>query len=170
MHPATLADEDFLRELFGDAHSEEYIPLGLPPSALGEMLAMQYRAQRTTYEAQFPNAVNEVIWMESVRVGRVLIDESSSEIRLVDVALLGPWRGAGVGTSILKVLCTRARRARLPLRLSVRLGNRAERLYSRLGFVRTGCDGMNVAMELREPMNEFPDTPPVHESMELEAK
>jgi len=153
LRPAALADEGFLRELFDDVHSGEFSPLGLPASALSQLLAMQYRAQRMSYEAQFPNATDEIVWIESTRAGRLLVDESASEIRLIDVALLGSWRGQGVGASILEALCMRARQVRLPLRLSVRFGNRAERLYQRLGFVRTGGDGMNMAMELRESID-----------------
>ena len=170
LRPVTLADEGFLRELFDDVHSMEFSPLGLPASALGQLLEMQYRAQRTSYEAQFPNATDAVVWIESARAGRLLIDESASELRLIDIALLSPWRAQGVGTNILEALCMRARQARLRLRLSVRFGNRAEQLYQRLGFVHTGGDGMYIAMELRESLNEPSETPLTQGNVELGVK
>jgi ribosomal protein S18 acetylase RimI-like enzyme len=144
---ATAEDDAFLAKLFHDVHAAEFAPLGLPENALAQLLNMQFRGQRGGYAAQFPQAVDEILWIGSVRAGRVLVNEAKDELRLVDIALLGPYRGQGVGGRVLQQLCERASAAGLPLRLSVRFGNPAEGLYQRLGFVRTGSDGINVAME-----------------------
>jgi len=157
---ATAKDDAFLAELFSDVHAAEFAPLGLPEGALLQLLNMQFRAQRGGYAAQFPNAVDEILWIGTTRAGRVLVNEAEGEIRLVDIALLGPYRGQGIGGRVLLRLCDRARANGLPLRLSVRFGNPAERLYTRLGFVRTGADGMNVAMEFCGKIDsEQPPTP-----------
>jgi GNAT superfamily N-acetyltransferase len=157
---ATPEDDAFLAELFREVHAAEFAPLGLPDAALVQLLNMQFRGQRGGYAAQFPKAVNKILWIESSRAGRVLVNEGEDELRLVDIALLGPYRGQGVGARVIQQLCERASAARLPLRLSVRFGNPAERLYQRLGFVRTGGDGVNVAMEFcRQAGSERPVTP-----------
>ncbi len=144
---ATSEDDAFLAELFSDVHAAEFAPLGLPEGALLQLLNMQFRGQRGGYSAQFPKAVDEILWIGQTRAGRVLVNEAEDELRLVDIALLAPYRRQSIGESVLLGLCERARASGLPLRLSVRVGNPAERLYTRLGFVRTGGDGMNVAME-----------------------
>ena len=144
---ATTDDQAFLSELFSDVRSVEFAPLGLPEQALTQLLAMQFRAQQSGYAAQFPQAVDRILWSGTTRIGRLLVNESQDEIRLVDIALLAPYRGQGRGGHIIQALCVQAIKAGLPLRLSVRFSNPAEHLYERLGFARTGGDGVYVAME-----------------------
>lgn len=149
---ATPEDQAFLSELFNEVRSVEFAPLGLPQPALEQLLGMQFRAQQSGYAAQFPQAVDWILWSGANRIGRMLVDESpNNEIRLVDIALLTAYRGQGRGTELVQRLRARAIQAGLPLRLSVRFGNPAERLYARQGFVRTGGDGIYVTMEHREP-------------------
>jgi len=148
---ATPEDQVFLSELFNEIRSVEFAPLGLPQPALDQLLGMQFRAQQSGYAAQFPQAVDRILWSGKTRIGRMLVNESADGIHLVDIALLAPYRGQGRGTQLLQGLRVQAIKARLPLRLSVRFGNPAERLYARLGFVRTGGDGIYVTMEHREP-------------------
>jgi GNAT superfamily N-acetyltransferase len=146
--PASSEDEPFLAALFNDVRAVEFAPLGLPASALEQLLTMQMQAQRMGYASQFPHAEDKIIWLGQERAGRMLVDRTSAEIRLVDVALLARYRSNGVGGRLLGSLCEEARAKQLPLRLSVRFGNPAERLYERLGFMRTGGDGINIDMEL----------------------
>lgn len=146
---ATPEDDAFLAGLFREVHAPEFAPLGLPDAALAQLLNMQFRGQRSGYAAQFPKAVDKILWIGPARAGRVLVNEGEDEHRLVDIALLGLYRGQAVGGRVIQQLCERASAAGLPLRLSVRFGNPAERLYQRLGFIRTGSDGVNVAMEFR---------------------
>ena len=151
---ATPEDQEFLSELFNDVRSVEFAPLGLPQAALAQLLGMQFRAQQSGYAAQFPQAVDRILWSGKTRIGRMLVNESADGIHLVDIALLAPYRGQGRGTELIQRLRARAMKTRLPLRLSVRFGNPAERLYARQGFVRTGGDGIYITMELREPVAE----------------
>jgi GNAT superfamily N-acetyltransferase len=148
---ATTGDQAFLSELFSNVRSVEFAPLGLPEQALTQLLAMQFRAQQSGYAAQFPQAVDRILWSGTTRIGRLLVNESQDEVRLVDIALLAPYRGQGRGGHLIQGLCVQAIKAGLPLRLSVRFGNPAEHLYERLGFVRTGGDGVYVTMEFRKP-------------------
>ena len=69
------------------------------------------------------------------------------EIHLVDVVLLEHYRGRGIGHGLLGGLCEQAAAQQLPLRLSVRVGNPAMRLYRRAGFLAVGDDGVDTAME-----------------------
>jgi len=147
LSPATAEDEVFLAQLFHDVHAAEFAPLGLPGPALAQLLDMQLRGQRSGYAAQFPKAVDEIVWVGPEPAGRVLVNQAADELRLVDIALLGAYRGQGVGGRVVGGLCERARAAGLPLRLSVRSGSPAQRLYERLGFVPSGGEGLNVAME-----------------------
>jgi len=144
---ATEDDETFLKELFFDARAAEFAPLRLPEAALAQLMEMQYRAQKSGYAQQFPAAESSVVWMGPYRVGRMLVSAGAEAILLVDIALLTPFRGSGMGGRLIEGLCSRAREAGLPLRLTVRSGNRAVNLYKRLGFVPRGQTAIDIEME-----------------------
>jgi GNAT superfamily N-acetyltransferase len=147
LRSASVEDDAFLQQLFAEVNAAEFLPLQLPPPALEQMLAMQYRAQRVGYSQQFPNLESSVILVGPYPVGRVLVHTSAQELRLVDIALLAPFRGHGIGRAVIGGLCRRAEELGVPLRLSVRPQNRAARLYLRMGFMMSGGDPMYAAME-----------------------
>ena len=144
---ASADDEPFLRELLRDVRDPEFLQLNLPEAGLAQLMDLQYRAQKQGYEQQFPNLESTILWVGPYRVGRMLLSETVDSMRLVDIALLTAFRGTGIGSRILESLCQRAREAGRPLRLSVRRGNRAINLYTRIGFVMRGDNGMDIEME-----------------------
>ena len=144
----TQDDESFLLDLFYETRADEFLPLGLPRPALEQLLSMQFRAQAMGYASQFPNADDKLIWSGGRQVGRLLVDRAGSAMQLVDIALSAIFRGHGLGTRLIEELISEARSKGVPLRLHVRGGNPAMRLYERLGFVATGGDGLNIAMEI----------------------
>jgi len=166
---AAAEDDEFLARLFHDVHAPQFAPLGLPPASLDQLLEMQFRAQRGGYAAEFPNACNTILRVGGERIGRLLVNETSEEIRLIDIALLGPYRGRGFGERLLRELCQRAAEAGLPLRLSVRPGNPSLHLYERLGFRRVSSDGMNIAMEAYGSVSPPATLSPIAESPATEA-
>jgi len=147
LRPANPDDQPFLARLYNEVHAPEFAPLGLPATALEQMLALQYRVYVTGCAAQFPSAIDKIIEVDGTLAGHVLVDRSETEMRIIDIALLDPYRSQGIGTHILRSFIERAAEAALPLRLSVRYGSPAERLYARMGFVRTGGDGVMIFME-----------------------
>ena len=145
--PFTEQDEPFLTDLYFEVRKPEFLPLGLPQAGLAQLLEMQCRAQRSGYAQQFPNLESSVVWVGPYRVGRMLVSAGADAIHLVDIALLEAFRGNGIGGRLIESLRRRALEAGLPLRLTVRQENRALRLYTRLGFIRRGGDGLNIEME-----------------------
>ena len=149
LRPAEDADQPFFYELFCESRRPEFAALGLPASALEPLLAMQFRARNAGYAAQFPHAQSLVVHCGSLPVGALMVDSGAETIHLVDLAVSHAMQGRGLGTRIVAELVEEARAKAVPLRLSVRFGNPALRLYERLGFVRAGGDGINIAMEIR---------------------
>jgi GNAT superfamily N-acetyltransferase len=141
-------DDPFLKELFHEVHAPEFSSLDLAPAMLAQLLDLQYRAQKHGYTSQFPAAEDSIILVEGEYAGRLLVSRGSV-IHLVDIALVERHRGKGIGGTLIRSLCGEAREMNKPLSLSVRSGNPAEDLYRRLGFVRTGGDGLNFMMELQ---------------------
>jgi Acetyltransferase (GNAT) domain len=95
------------------------------------------------YAYQFPNADDKVVWSDGRRVGRLLVDSDQQCYSACRRSLLAVFRGHGVGTRLIGELISEGRPKGVPLRLHVRGGNPAARLYERLGFVATGGDGLN---------------------------
>jgi len=87
-----------------------------------------------------------------VKAGRLIVNRTREELRVVDIALLPQHRNAGIGTALLQRIFGEAAATKKPLRLQVLKDHRAGRLYQRLGFVRTGETELHLEMEWRAPV------------------
>jgi ribosomal protein S18 acetylase RimI-like enzyme len=148
LRPATPADADFLLDLYTSTRAAELAALPLGPVQKAAFVRQQYEAQDAHWRARFPDAERSIVTIGAASVGRLYVDRSAVEVRLVDIALVPEVRGRGLGRSLLTDLVGQAAAAGLPVRLSVVSGNPARRLYARLGFRSTGWTGPYEAMEL----------------------
>jgi len=147
--PERPEDEAFLREVYGSTREEELEASGLPLEMRAAFLNMQFKAQQQGYRNTFPQAEFHVILLGNQAVGRLIVSRAAGEWRLVDIALLPEHRNQGIGTALIQKLLAEAEAAAQPLRLSVIKGQRAFRLYQRLGFAKTGESGWRDLMEWR---------------------
>ncbi len=143
------ADRPLLLALFGEVRSGPFLALGWPPAQLEQFLAQQFATQERHYAAHFPGAEHSIILHQGNDAGRLYLHRGAGEIRIVDISLLSAWRNRGIGGHLLEQLQAQAAAVRLPLRLSVRLDNPAQRLYRRLGFSPGVDDGADLPMEWR---------------------
>lgn len=139
-------DEPFLYELYASTRSHEFTMLGLQDHQIQTLLRMQYEAQKSSYQRQFPKAKYEMIYDKDVCIGRVIIDIQSQSIHLVDISLLSEYRRKGYGTQLIKRLQSFAAEKKLSVTLHVLQGNPAQCLYERCGFYVTGEALSYVAM------------------------
>ena len=144
----TGQDEPFGFELYASTRKEELDAWGWPAEMRNAFLQMQFKAHEGCRRA-FPQADFLVVQLDGRDIGRMIVDRTETEFRLVDIALLPECRNAGVGTTLLRTLLAEAATAGKPLRLTVRKGNRAARLYHRLGFVKASETEMDDEMECR---------------------
>jgi GNAT superfamily N-acetyltransferase len=147
LRPALWEDNAFLELLYADVHRAELAALALPGTGLAQLVALRFKAERMALAAKFPDADHSIIAAGSTGIGHLLLTETPAEIRLIDIALLAPFRGAGVGTGIIEQLQTYAAESSLPLRLSVQPQSPAVRLFERLGFAHIGGQTDNLHME-----------------------
>jgi len=101
---------------------------------------MQFDLQRNQYRNNAPDAVDWILELkqdgQTEPVGRCYLWQTTTEHRLLDLAVLSRWRRHGLGSMVLARLCAEAEQAGVPLRLSVWRANQdALRLYQRHGFV-----------------------------------
>jgi ribosomal protein S18 acetylase RimI-like enzyme len=147
VHAAAPEDTEFLASLYFDTRRHEVSAWGWPSEQQEAFLLMQFDAQCRSYRAAYPNASHSIICIDGLRVGRMLLQRESGGTRVVDIALLEPYRNRGIGTSLLQKLQKECEAERSKLWLQVLHTNPAIRLYRRLGFCQTGADALYAQME-----------------------
>jgi ribosomal protein S18 acetylase RimI-like enzyme len=135
LRPVAEGDDEFLLAVYASTREEELAQVEWEPGQKEHFLRTQCGAQRTEYEARFPDAEYDVIAVDGRPAGRLWIGRRGEEIRLLDIALLPEFRNRGVGEALLRRLTEESRRTGRPLRHMVFVLNTgAKRFYERLGF------------------------------------
>jgi ribosomal protein S18 acetylase RimI-like enzyme len=143
------ADAPFLLEVYASTRQEELEATGWPAAMREQFVRMQGNAQQQGYRASYPRAEFAIILRGEEPVGRMVVNRAEDEILLVDIALLPTHCGRGIGTALLRKLLDEAAATAKPVRLSVIRGQRASRLYQRLGFEKTGETEIRDQLEWR---------------------
>lgn len=151
----TEGDMDFLVALYTSTRWDELAPVDWPEEAKLQFLAQQGRLQHAHYLEHYAGAERllitaprsraldvgdaSILWPDpdsphDALIGRIYLRQGSTEIRLMDIALLPPLRGTGIGRCLIESLKTRAASRGLDITLHVEPNNPAQRLYQRLGF------------------------------------
>jgi ribosomal protein S18 acetylase RimI-like enzyme len=151
LRPEQPGDEGFLFEIYAGTREEELALTNWDQPMRRAFLIQQFNAMRQGYRGMFPSGEFQIIEVAGKVAGRMVIDRGGAEIRVVDLALLPAHRNRGVGTFLMRRVCAEAAEVRKPVRLCVLKNNRALHWYVRLGFVRTGEQGLYDDLEWRPP-------------------
>jgi len=146
LREATAADHEFLYRVYASTREQELAATRWAPAQVEAFLRMQSGAQESDYRFRFPASAWQVVMVGGVPAGRLFVDRSPAAIRLVDIALLPEFRGAGVGTLLINQVLAEAAAAGLPVHLQVLAWSPVRHHYLDLGFVDTDDDGVYVAM------------------------
>ena len=149
LRPARPEDREHLLAVYASTRAEELAPVPWTEEQKSAFVKMQFDAQDAHYREHYEGATYEVIEVDGVPAGRLYLHRTPKEIRLVDIALLAPFRGKGIGTRLLADLIAEAKGRGVPLTIHVELFNPARRLYERLGFTPVEEHGVHVLMERR---------------------
>ena len=144
-------DEEFLFELFCQTMDEGLI--SLVAAQRDAILRLQFGAQIETYKAEFPRAEHQILMLDDRKIGRVMVERTSTAHLGVDIALLRDYRNGGIGTMLIQKLLDEAASAGKPFRISVVKYNPAIHLYERLGFKITGETATHLSLEWTAPSN-----------------
>ncbi|MDH3254334.1 MAG: GNAT family N-acetyltransferase [Acidobacteriota bacterium] len=146
--PVIDSDFPFLEALYASTR-EDIAALSWSAEDKQQLMSMQFRAQHEHYRRSFPRAQFDIILWQDRPVGRLYVDRTSEEHRLIDITLLPDSRGRGLGSAVIEALLEEAARARKSVRLRVEPHNPAARLYQRLGFRTIANEQLNWHMECR---------------------
>jgi ribosomal protein S18 acetylase RimI-like enzyme len=152
LRPITPEDGSFLFALYASTRDEELKVVPWSDEQKAAFLQMQFLAQHNYYQQTYTDTAFDVIQLEGESVGRLYVSRWPEEMRIVDIALLPPWRGRGIGGALLRALQDEAREAAKPLTIHVERNNPALRLYERLGFAEREDKGVYLFLEWR-PVN-----------------
>lgn len=144
LRPAGPADEPFLLALHLESHPEFAL---LPSPVRSDLVALQITAQRRQYEAEHPQARDEIVEVDGVPVGRCWTSVSDTALHILDVAVVAAARNRCTGRRVLDEVMDRADLRGVPVRLMMWHANRdAQRLYARAGFTAGTENGGYVPM------------------------
>jgi ribosomal protein S18 acetylase RimI-like enzyme len=125
--PATLDDVDALVQLLCAVAGNPELADDFRHDALEQV------------RGEIPNSITYVIRAHDVRVGRLRVVRTSNYIEIAGLQIDPTWQSRGIGTAVISEILDEGRRTNLPVELDVSKDNpNAERLYTRLGFLRIG--------------------------------
>jgi len=134
LRPVTERDLSFLFDVVSSSVREQFKLMGGDVRMMEPLLRIQFESQTREYKERFPEAVHYIITLNDLDAGRIYLNRSPEEIRILDLTLLPEYRGKGLGAFVLKVFEEEAARTGLPIRIYVEDGNRSLRLFDRLGY------------------------------------
>ena len=140
-------DERLLYELYASTREEELALTGWDAATRESFVRMQFIAQRSGYREMFPAAEFAIVLAGGAPIGRLVINRSTEELRVVDLVIAPGHRNRGIGTALMKQLIDECADSKKPMRLHVLRGSRALNWYQRLGFRVIEDSEMHVEME-----------------------
>jgi GNAT superfamily N-acetyltransferase len=146
LRPITPEDESFLARLYASTREQELALIHWSDEQKALFCRLQFNAQTTDYQRNYPDASFDVIERDGVAAGRLLVLRSDETVHVIDIALLPEHRGAGIGTKFLRELQEEAKAAGKKLSIHVEIFNPARRFYERLGFKQVEDKGVYMLM------------------------
>ena len=150
LRKATDDDRAFLIALYGSTRADLAL-VPLDDEQRDALVRMQFHAQDLHYRQTSPHADFDVVEIDGRAAGRLYVDRTAADIRIIDVALMPEHRGGGIGRALLQGLLDEAASTGRTVSLHVAMGNRAEGLYVRLGFQLVADDGVYRLLQWRAP-------------------
>ena len=139
-------DAPFRRALYA-ATRDDLRRLPMPAEQIDGLIGMQQQILESGQRRAFPQAAHWIVEFHAEAVGRVVLDMSGDEWRLVDIAIAPAARRQGLAGAVLRALQHRAAARRAAIALAVAHGNDgALRLYAAAGFQVRASDALHRQM------------------------
>lgn len=155
-------DQGFLDALYASSRAD-LRAMGTDAGFVEQLIRMQQRIQTMGFAQHYPDAQHWIVLQHDKAIGRLVVDASSTDVRLVDIVMLPEAQGGGVGTALLHAVQRFAQERSLGMSLAVLKSNTVARhLYARCGFVVHRCDALFEHMlwhpDAQSPARTIPDT------------
>jgi ribosomal protein S18 acetylase RimI-like enzyme len=147
LRPVQADDEPFLSRLFYLAQLETLKYANLNDSERDQLIALVYAGFQRDYAMIAAALDDRLVLLDQEPIGRMIIIQSGSEIRLADLLILSQYRNRGIGSALISQLQTESVISKRPLRLRVVKHSPSVRLYRRLGFYLVEDAGVQWSLE-----------------------
>ena len=157
--PVNPGDTEFLFSLYAQTRAEELAPVPWPPQQKEQFLRQQFSAQTASYQANYPRAAFWIIIVDGADAGRLYLHHRKNEIRIMDIALLAPFRNRGIGSALLRQVMAEGEKTGRTVTIHVEFFNPARKLYERLGFHQVSQTEVYLLLEWRSDRLTTPSLP-----------
>lgn len=125
-----------LAAIYASTREEELQPVPWTAAQKKAFTDWQSARQEQHYALHYPHAERLVIEQagQDEPIGRLYVDTTRAEVRLMEVTLLPPYRSRGIGTRLMDELLRYADSLGREASLHVEPFNPAKRMYERMGF------------------------------------
>lgn len=147
LRPVSSDDQDFLRRVYASTREQELAQVPWSDADKEAFLRHQFDAQDRHYREHYEGASFDVVEVDGVPAGRMYVARWRDEIRIMELSVLPEYRGAGIGTQLVRSILDEAAREGRCTSVHVEQHNPARRLYERLGFVPVAERGVYLLME-----------------------
>jgi ribosomal protein S18 acetylase RimI-like enzyme len=140
-------DTPLLYRIYAASRTDEMALTDWTPAQIDAFLHMQFDLQHSQYMTMYRNPTFDIVLCKDQPAGRLYVERTGKEIRVIDIAMLPEFRGRGIGTALLRELIAESESCGTPLTLHVEHYNPAQALYRRLGFEFREDRGVYIFME-----------------------
>lgn len=132
--PVQPEDEALLISLYGSTRERELATVPWDAAQREIFIRFQCAAQLQHYQAEYPEAIHQIIVCNGQPVGRIYVDRRETEIRILDITLLPTERGKRIGTPLIRELMDEASKVGKAVSIFVENDSPSMRLFERLDF------------------------------------
>ncbi|MBK8506531.1 MAG: GNAT family N-acetyltransferase [Saprospiraceae bacterium] len=134
LHDFTSEELILLREIYGSTRQKELELTDWSLSQKETFIDYQFSAQHDYYLKVYPDAFYGLISVDKEWAGRLYLNESKDDLRIIDISLLPEFRNFSYGTILICDLQNHCKKKHKSLSIHVEQFNPAKNLYNRLGF------------------------------------
>jgi len=127
-------DEAFLISVYGSSREQELAMVPWTDEQRRAFVKFQYTAQLNFYQTEFPNSEHWVIVADGEPVGRLFLDRREAQIRILDITILTPHRGKGIGLPVIRYVMDEAAAGGKSVGINLDLFSTSQPTFERLGF------------------------------------
>jgi ribosomal protein S18 acetylase RimI-like enzyme len=133
LRPSGEADGALIAAIYATTREDELRQVEWSVEQKKAFTDWQSQQQELHYTTHYPHCERLVVAREQP-IGRIYVDTTSGEVRLMDVTLLPEHRNQGVGSRLMEAFLAYADGLGRQSSLHVEPFNPAKRMYERLGF------------------------------------
>ena len=127
-------DQPFLDALYASSRDDLNLS-GVDPNFVRQLIQSQQQVQMAGFQNAYPRADHWVMELDGQPIGRVVINSTATDMRVVDIVVQPHSRRQGAARAVLRALQTHAAQTGRSLSLAVAKTNAgARQLYDALGF------------------------------------